>query len=231
MQVTQASFDIANTQQVTRIKANVYFDWNNDGQVALIGSGTVYGDRTGGEYDSGELTPGSKANPYTISNQQEWNDFAYSVYSGNNNYNENTYFKLLTDSIVIDTGNGGQHAGTKGTHNFGATVSIPSSGTGASSNIGYNFAGNISDGSDNTLSNAKHAFSGVFDGNGHYITINYVSGGYYRVSAFPNAADATFRNLTIKGKIQAASQMTGANGIANSAAYDVAGFVGKPLAV
>lgn len=229
VQVTQASFDIANTQQVTRIKANVYFDWNNDGQVALIGSGTVYGDRTGGEYDSGELTPGSKANPYTISNQQEWNDFAYSVYSGNNNYNENTYFKLLTDSIVIDTGNGGQHAGTKGTHNFGATVSIPSSGTGASSNIGYNFAGNISDGSDNTLSNAKHAFSGVFDGNGHYITINYVSGGYYRVSAFPNAADATFRNLTIKGKIQAASQMTGANGIANSAAYDVAGFVGKPF--
>lgn len=229
VQVTQASFDIANTQQVTRIKANVYFDWNNDGQVALIGSGTVYGDRTGGEYDSGELTPGSKANPYTISNQQEWNDFAYSVYSGNNNYNENTYFKLLTDSIVIDTGNGGQHAGTKGTHNFGVTVSIPSSGTGASSNIGYNFAGNISDGSDNTLSNAKHAFSGVFDGNGHYITINYVSGGYYRVSAFPNAANATFKNLTIKGKIQAASQMTGANDIANSAAYDVAGFVGKPF--
>lgn len=231
VQVTQASFDIANTQQVTRIKANVYFDWNNDGQVALIGSGTVYGDRTGGEYDSGELTPGSKANPYTISNQQEWNDFAYSVYSGNNNYNENTYFKLLTDSIVIDTGNGGQHAGTKGTHNFGATVSIPSSGTGASSNIGYNFAGNISDGSDNTLSNAKHAFSGVFDGNGHYITINYVSGGYYRVSAFPNAANATFKNLTIKGKIKAASQMTGANDIANSAAYDVAGFVGKPFGI
>ena len=231
VQVTQASFDIANTQQVTRIKANVYFDWNNDGQVALIGSGTVYGDRTGGEYDSGELTPGSKANPYTISNQQEWNDFAYSVYSGNNNYNKNTYFKLLTDSIVIDTGNGGQHAGTKGTHNFGVTVSIPSSGTGASSNIGYNFAGNISDGSDNTLSNAKHAFSGVFDGNGHYITINYVSGGYYRVSAFPNAANATFKNLTIKGKIQAASQMTGANDIANSAAYDVAGFVGKPFGI
>lgn len=231
VQVTQASFDIANTQQVTRIKANVYFDWNNDGQVALIGSGTVYGDRTGGEYDSGELTPGSKANPYTISNQQEWNDFAYSVYSGNNNYNENTYLKLLTNSIVIDTGNGGQHAGTKGTHDFGATVSIPSSGTGASSNIGYNFAGNISDGSDNTLSNAKHAFSGVFDGNGHYITINYVSGGYYRVSAFPNAANATFKNLTIKGKIQAASQMTGANDIANSAAYDVAGFVGKPFGI
>lgn len=222
VQVTQASFDIANTQQVTRIKANVYFDWNNDGQVALIGSGTVYGDRTGGEYDSGELTPGSKANPYTISNQQEWNDFAYSVYSGANNYS-GKYVKLLTDSIVINTGNGGQHAGTKGTHNFGATVSIPSSGTGAPNNIGYNFAGDIS--KDSNVNN----FRGTFDGNGHYITINYVSGGYYRVSAFPNAADATFRNLTIKGKIQAASQMTGANSIANSAAYDVAGFVGKPF--
>ena len=222
VQVTQASFDIANTQQVTRIKANVYFDWNNDGQVALIGSGTVYGDRTGGEYDSGELTPGSKANPYTISNQQEWNDFAYSVYSGANNYS-GKYVKLLTDSIVINTGNGGQHAGTKGTHNFGATVSIPSSGAGAPNNIGYNFAGDIS--KDSNVNN----FRGTFDGNGHYITINYVSGGYYRVSAFPNAADATFKNLTIKGKIQAASQMTGANDIANSAAYDVAGFVGKPF--
>ena len=222
VQVTQASFDIANTQQVTRIKANVYFDWNNDGQVALIGSGTVYGDRTGGEYDSGELTPGSKANPYTISSQKEWNDFAYSVYSGANNYS-GKYVKLLTDSIVIDTGNGGQHAGTKGTHNFGATVSIPSSGTGAPNNIGYNFAGDISH--DGNVNN----FHGTFDGNGHYITVEYGSGGFYRVSVFPNAAGATFRNLTIKGYIQAASQMTGANGIANSAAYDVAGFVGKPF--
>ena len=224
VQVTQASFDIANTQQVTRIKANVYFDWNNDGQVALIGSGTVYGDRTGGEYDSGELTPGSKANPYTISNQQEWNDFAYSVYSGTNNYS-GKYVKLLTDSIVINTGNGGQHVGTKGSLNFGATVSIPSSGTGAPDNIGYNFAGDIS--KDSNVNN----FRGTFDGNGHYITINYVSGGYYRVSAFPNAAYATFKNLTIKGKIQAARQMTGANGIADSAAYDVAGFVGKPFGI
>ena len=233
VQVTQASFDIANTQQVTRIKANVYFDWNNDGQVALIGSGTVYGDRTGGEYDSGELTPGSKANPYTISNQQEWNDFAYSVYSGANNYS-GKYVKLLTDSIVINTGNGGMHEGTKGSHNFGSVQAIPSAGQNAPltdangnavdrNNIGYNFAGDISH--DGNVNN----FHGTFDGNGHYITINYVSGGYYRVSAFPNAADATFRNLTIKGKIQAARQMTGANGIANSAAYDVAGFVGKPF--
>lgn len=233
VQVTQASFDIANTQQVTRIKANVYFDWNNDGQVALIGSGTVYGDRTGGEYDSGELTPGSKANPYTISNQQEWNDFAYSIYSGANNYS-GKYVKLLTDSIVINTGNGGMHEGTKGSHNFGSVQAIPSAGQNAPltdangnavdrNNIGYNFAGDISH--DGNVNN----FHGTFDGNGHYITVEYGSGGFYRVSVFPNAAGATFRNLTIKGYIQAASQMTGANGIANSAAYDVAGFVGKPF--
>lgn len=198
------------------IQAIVYFN-------GVIVGATVENKQQVGQYDSGELTPGSSATtPYAISNQQEWNDFAYSVYSGANNYS-GKYVKLLTDSIVINTGNGGQHAGTKGTHNFGATVSIPSSGTGAPNNIGYNFAGDIS--KDSNVNN----FRGTFDGNGHYITINYVSGGYYRVSAFPNAADATFRNLTIKGKIQAASQMTGANGIANSAAYDVAGFVGKPF--
>lgn len=234
VQVTQASFDIANTQQVTRIKANVYFDWNNDGQVALIGSGTVYGDRTGGEYDSGALTPGSKANPYTISNQQEWNDFAYSVYTGMDYTNK--YVKLLTNDIVINTGNNGNgmHEGTKGSHNFGSVQAIPSAGQNAPltdangnavdrNNIGYNFAGDISH--DGNVNN----FHGTFDGNGHYITVEYGSGGFYRVSVFPNAAGATFRNLTIKGYIQAASQMTGANGIANSAAYDVAGFVGKPF--
>lgn len=198
------------------IQAIVYFN-------GVIVGATVENKQQVGQYDSGELTPGSSATtPYTISNQQEWNDFAYSVYSGANNYS-GKYVKLLTDSIVINTGNGGQHAGTKGTHNFGATVSIPSSGTGAPNNIGYNFAGDIS--KDSNVNN----FRGTFDGNGHYITINYVSGGYYRVSAFPNAANATFKNLTIKGKIQAASQMTGANDIANSAAYDVAGFVGKPF--
>ena len=198
------------------IQAIVYFN-------GVIVGATVENKQQVGQYDSGELTPGSSATtPYTISNQQEWNDFAYSVYSGANNYS-GKYVKLLTDSIVINTGTGGQHAGTKGTHNFGATVSIPSSGTGAPNNIGYNFAGDIS--KDSNVNN----FRGTFDGNGHYITINYVSGGYYRVSAFPNAANATFKNLTIKGYIQAARQMTGANGIANSAAYDVAGFVGKPF--
>lgn len=215
--VTTANFN--GERQITKIVATVYFECNGNLPVVI---GSAYDDKRNiGGYDE-TFTPGSSTNPYTISSQKEWNDFAYSVYSGANNYS-GKYVKLLTDSIVINTGNGGQHAGTKGTHNFGATVSIPSSGTGAPNNIGYNFAGDIS--KDSNVNN----FRGTFDGNGHYITINYVSGGYYRVSAFPNAADATFRNLTIKGKIQAASQMTGANGIANSAAYDVAGFVGKPF--
>lgn len=215
--VTTANFN--SERQITKIVATVYFECNGNLPVVI---GSAYDDKRNiGGYDE-TFTPGSSTNPYTISSQKEWNDFAYSVYSGANNYS-GKYVKLLTDSIVINTGNGGQHAGTKGTHNFGATVSIPSSGTGAPNNIGYNFAGDISH--DGNVNN----FHGTFDGNGHYITVNYESGGFYRVSVFPNAANATFRNLTIKGKIQAASQMTGANGIANSAAYDVAGFVGKPF--
>lgn len=216
--VTTANFN--SERQITKIVATVYFECNDNLSVVI---GSAYDDKRNiGGYDE-SFTPGSSATtPYTISTQEEWNDFAFSIYSGANNYS-GKYVKLLTDRIVINTGNGGQHAGTKGTHNFGATVSIPSSGTGAPNNIGYNFAGDIS--KDSNVNN----FRGTFDGNGHYITINYVSGGYYRVSAFPNAANATFKNLTIKGKIQAAIQMTGANDIANSAAYDVAGFVGKPF--
>lgn len=230
--VTQANFDIANTKQVTYIKANVYFECN--GTLTVISDGVYLDLRKVGDYDSGTLTPGSQENPLTISNQKEWNDFAYSVYTGTDYTNK--YVKLLTNDIVINTGNNGSgmHEGTKGSHNFGSVQAIPSAGQNAPltdangnavdrNNIGYNFAGDISH--DGNVNN----FHGTFDGNGHYITVNYGSGGFYRVSVFPNAAGATFRNLTIKGYIQAASQMTGANGIANSAAYDVAGFVGKPF--
>ena len=203
VQVTQASFDIANTQQVTRIKANVYFDWNNDGQVALIGSGTVYGDRTGGEYDSGELTPGSKANPYTISNQQEWNDFAYSVYNGRTYVDTNgnrQYVKLLVDVMI-----------GRGYTNF-------------ANNSTYNFAGDVS--KDSNVNN----FRGIFDGNGHTITVSFSGIKQDRASVFPNASGAIFRNLTISGTIHSntASSDTDYAGKWN-AGYDVAGFVGKPF--
>lgn len=226
--VTTANFN--SERQITKIVATVYFECNGNLPVVI---GSAYDDKRNiGGYDE-TFTPGSSTNPYTISSQKEWNDFAYSVYSGANNYS-GKYVKLLTDSIVINTGNGGMHEGTKGSHNFGSVQAIPSAGQNAPltdangnavdrNNIGYNFAGDISH--DGNVNN----FHGTFDGNGHYITVEYGSGGFYRVSVFPNAAGATFRNLTIKGYIQAASQMTGANGIANSAAYDVAGFVGKPF--
>ena len=207
---------------VRYIQASVFYNWQDkDGNefYVLIGNGD--NSNFVGSYDK-ELTPGSKGNPFTISNQKEWNDFAHSVYSGTSYSGQ--YVKLLTDEIVIDNS---AHYGTASSTkklDFGTAVtSTPANGTAAGSNIGYNFAGDISKDSN------EHNFQGVFDGNGHYITVNYNSGGYHRVSVFPNAANAEFRNLTIKGSIMAASQMTGADGIANSAAYDIAAFVAKPF--
>lgn len=232
VEVVEAVFDVANTKQVKSIRANVYFDYKGDGTYLVsVGTGTdpKYNDeyKTGNDYYA-ELVPGSKENPFTISNQKEWNDFAYSVYSGTNYRGQ--YVKLLTDDIVIDNS---AHYGTASSTsklNFGTAVtSTPANGTGAGSNIGYNFAGDISKDSN------ENNFQGVFDGNGHYITINYNSGGYYRISVFPNAANAEFRNLTIKGFIMAASKMDGYGNestkdvVSKTAAYDVAGFVGKPF--
>lgn len=250
VEVVEAVFDVANTKQIKSIRANVYFDYKGDGTYLVsIGTGTdpKYNEeyKTGNDYYA-ELVPGSKENPFTISTQAEWNDFAYSVYSGANNYakyrdncstcqNDETYYhkqyvKLLTSDIVIDNS---AHYGTASSTrklNFGTAVtSTPANGTGAESNIGYNFAGDIS-----KVSNENN-FQGVFDGNGHYITINYDSGGYYRISVFPNAANAEFRNLTITGSIMAASKTDGYGNettkdvVSKTAAYDVAGFVGKPF--
>ncbi len=250
VEVVEAVFDVANTKQIKSIRANVYFDYKGDGTYLVsIGTGTdpKYNEeyKTGNDYYA-ELVPGSKENPFTISTQAEWNDFAYSVYSGANNYakyrdncstcqNDETYYhkqyvKLLTSDIVIDNS---AHYGTASSTsklNFGTAVtSTPANGTGAGSNVGYNFAGDISKDS------GEHNFQGVFEGNGHYITINYDSGGYHRVSVFPNAANAEFRNLTITGSIMAASKMDGYGNettkdvVSKTAAYDVAGFVGKPF--
>lgn len=250
VEVVEAVFDVANTKQIKSIRANVYFDYKGDGTYLVsIGTGTdpKYNEeyKTGNDYYA-ELVPGSKENPFTISTQAEWNDFAYSVYSGANNYakyrdncstcqNDETYYhkqyvKLLTSDIVIDNS---AHYGTASSTsklNFGTAVtSTPANGTGAGSNIGYNFAGDISKDSN------ENNFQGVFDGNGHYITINYDSGGYYRISVFPNAANAEFRNLTITGSIQAASKTDGYGNettkdvVSKTAAYDIAGFVGKPF--
>lgn len=232
--VTTANFN--SERQITKIVATVYFECNDNLSVVI---GTTYDEKRNiGGYDE-TFTPGSSATtPYTISSQKEWNDFAYSVYSGANNYSDK-YVKLLTDSIVINTGNGGQHAGTKGTHNFGTETTNSGEGAYATDNVGYNFAGSISN------SNlGGQSFQGYFDGNGHSIEIRYDGGNYHNVSVFPNANGATFKNLTITGSIKAGDKTTEWKkewqntfiGIGTyyakmeyKAASNIAGFVGKPL--
>lgn len=231
--VTTANFN--SERQITKIVATVYFECNDNLSVVI---GSAYDDKRNiGGYDE-TFTPGSSTNPYTISSQKEWNDFAYSIYSGANNYS-GKYVKLLTDSIVINTGNGGQHAGTKGTHNFGTETTNSGEGAYATDNVGYNFAGSISN------SNlGEQSFQGYFDGNGHSIEIRYDGGNYHNVSVFPNANGATFKNLTITGSIKAGDKATEWKkewqntfiGIGTyyakmeyKAASNIAGFVGKPL--
>ena len=231
--VTTANFN--SERQITKIVATVYFECNGNLPVVI---GSAYDDKRNiGGYDE-TFTPGSSTNPYTISSQKEWNDFAYSVYSGANNYS-GKYVKLLTDRIVINTGTGGQHAGTKGTHNFGTETTNSGEGAYATDNVGYNFAGSISN------SNlGGQSFQGYFDGNGNSIEIEYVGGNYHNVSVFPNATGATFKNLTITGSITAGDKTTEWKkewqntfiGIGTyyakmeyKAASNIAGFVGKPL--
>ena len=231
--VTTANFN--SERQITKIVATVYFECNGNLPVVI---GSAYDDKRNiGGYDE-TFTPGSSTNPYTISSQKEWNDFAFSIYSGANNYS-GKYVKLLTDSIVINTGTGGQHAGTKGTHNFGTETTNSGEGAYATDNVGYNFAGSISN------SNlGGQSFQGYFDGNGKSIEIEYVGGNYHNVSVFPNATGATFKNLTITGSITAGDKTTEWKkewqntfiGIGEyyakmeyKAASDIAGFVGKPL--
>jgi len=77
-----------------------------------------------------------------------------------------------------------------------------------------NLAGDISQGASG--SSVSNNFRGTFDGNGHYITINITGSSAARLSLFPNAQGATFKNLTVKGSISTSN-------------YDVAAFVAKPF--
>lgn len=255
VEVTQAIYETEGTKptyQVTHIKANIYFDYDGDGHYISIGTGNVEpNNRIGGEYDSGEIIPGSSAeNPLTISSQEEWNDFAWSIYTGANDY-EGKYVKLL-ENITIEKKT--EHKGTKVNHNF-ASVSTPNSYSeadpkNANSNMGYNFAGNISQGSseveivtvDGVLGAKTPSFKGHFDGNGHKIEIsvneNVGTDYYHRMSAFPNAginasSKTTFKNLTIYGTIIAgdATAVWDRDDMpwTYNSAYDIAGFVGKPF--
>lgn len=211
-----------NEGQIKKLTAVIYFKYQN----TLVKVGETGNYRIGDynkEYSNDSI--GSKENPIIISTQAQWNEFAYSIYTGQKDY-KNQYIRLTTDITISN----GTHNDTNGNKlDFGAVASVPSNGSDASTNIGYNFAGNISQGSGDTLANSKMSFKGNFDGTGHRITINYTSGGYHRVSVFPNAgSDPTtlnqtvFKNLTITGNINGGTNTT-------NAGYDMAGFVGKPF--
>ena len=227
--VTTANFN--SERQITKIVATVYFECNGNLSVVI---GSAYDDKRNiGGYDE-TFTPGSSTNPYTISSQKEWNDFAYSVYSGAKDY-AGEYVKLLTNITINNTT---AHMGTASSStplNF-STECTPNNNSddikNAKSNLGYNLAGNISQGSSavnriyfgtsTTLSTTTPSFKGTFDGNGNTIDIQYTSGGYHRISVFPNAANATFKNLTINGTIAAGTNTS-------NSGYDIAAFVGKPF--
>ena len=226
--VTTANFN--SERQITKIVATVYFECNGNLPVVI---GSAYDDKRNiGGYDE-TFTPGSST-PYTISSQKEWNDFAYSVYSGAKDY-AGEYVKLLTNITINNTT---AHMGTASSStplNF-STECTPNNNSddikNAKSNLGYNLAGNISQGSSavnriyfgtsTTLSTTTPSFKGTFDGNGNTIDIQYTSGGYHRISVFPNAANATFKNLTINGTIAAGTNTS-------NSGYDIAAFVGKPF--
>lgn len=242
--VTTANFN--SERQITKIVATVYFECNGNLPVVI---GSAYDDKRNiGGYDE-TFTPGSSTNPYTISSQKEWNDFAYSVYSGAKDY-EGEYVKLLTNITINNTT---AHMGTASSStplNF-STECTPNNNSddnkNAKSNLGYNLAGNISQGSSavnriyfgtsTTLSTTTPSFKGTFDGNGHTIEINVNTGTTkvyaHRMSVFPNASNATFENLTITGEIIGGDSTATFNSSSESwsynSAYDIAGFVGKPF--
>lgn len=212
---------VNNEGQIKKLTAVIYFKYQN----MLIKVGEIGNYRIGGydkEYDNNTI--GTQGNPIIISSQADWNEFAYSIYTGKKNYKEQ--FVRLTADIKIDNG---IHLDTEGgVLDFGKTANA-SVATNAKTNVGYNFAGSIAIGAGSTIDDENKSFQGTFDGNGHTIEIDYTSGGYNRVSVFPNAgANSTndkqtvFKNLTIKGEINGGTNK-------NDAGYDMAGFVGKPF--
>ena len=212
---------VNNEGQIKKLTAVIYFKYQN----TLIKVGEIGNYRIGGydkEYDNNTI--GTQGNPIIISSQADWNEFAYSIYTGKKNYKGQ--FVRLTADIKVDST---IHLDTKGVKlDFGATANATVA-TNATTNVGYNFAGSIAIGAGSTIDDANKSFQGTFDGNGHTIEIDYTSGGYNRVSVFPNAgANSTkdkqtvFKNLTIKGTINGGTNK-------NDAGYDMAGFVGKPF--
>lgn len=197
--------------KVIGVWANLYFTVN--GKSVVVGAYQRNGQipTVGNKEDAGYIEsfePGSAESPYIINTQEEWNEFAHSVYSGKKYVTTSgaRQYVRLTKDIVI---NANGHVGTD------------NNSLDFTNNGGYNFAGDFSQ------DNANSSFQGEFDGNGHTITVTFAMNQANRASVFPNASGAVFRNLTIAGYIQSASQETGANDVYKTAGYDVAGFVGK----
>lgn len=197
--------------KVIGVWANLYFTVN--GKSVVVGAYQRNGQipTVGNKEDAGYIEsfePGSAESPYIINTQEEWNEFAHSVYSGKKYVTTSgaRQYVRLTKDIVI---NANGHVGTD------------NNSLDFTNNGGYNFAGDFSQ------DNANSSFQGEFDGNGHTITVTFAMNQANRASVFPNASGAVFRNLTIVGKIQSASQANGANDVYKTAGYDVAGFVGK----
>lgn len=190
-EVTEATYN-GTGNNISALEANAMFTPSTGATAVKIG-----------EY-SNTFSTGSSATPFIIATQKDWDDFAYSIYSGTRNY-KGLSVKLVTDGIVIKSAT---------SHN----------GNSFSSNGNYNFAGLLSIGGNSTLTAAEQnkVFQGTFDGGGHTITVNFSSTSYARASVFPNAMNATFKNLTIAGTINAATSY-------KVAAYDIAGFVAKPF--
>ena len=213
-----------NEGQIKKLTAVIYFKYAN----TLVKVGET-GNYRIGDYDKDYSNDsiGSKENPIIISTQAQWNEFAYSVYTGQKDY-KNQYIRLTTDIIIsVD-----KHVDTNGDELDFTAETTPnkssSDSKNAKSNLGYNFAGNIAQGGDNNLSvvtvggvrgKVTSAFKGTFEGNGHKITIRYNSGGYHRISAFPNA-NASFYDLTIDGYIYSGNN-------SSNSGYDIAAFVSK----
>lgn len=197
--------------KVIGVWANLYFTANGksvvvgayqrDGQIPTVSNKEDAG-------YIGSFDPGSAESPFIISSQADWNEFAYSIYTGKKNYKGQFVRLSLTNNNKIEI-NANGHVGTD------------NNSLDFTNNGGYNFAGDFSQ------DNANSSFQGEFDGNGHTITVTFAMNQANRASVFPNASGAVFRNLTIAGKIQSASQDTGANDVYKTAGYDVAGFVGK----
>ncbi|MEG2688060.1 MAG: hypothetical protein RSA24_02705, partial [Clostridia bacterium] len=137
---------------------------------------------------------GSEAAPNIINSFAEWQAFCYAIRNTSGGYGAGQFYKL---------GDGWDNSNTITTID--------------------DLAGNVAEGETDM---PQHYFSGTFDGNGKTININLplaaTAGNTKRLSLFPNAAGATFKNLTLAGEITTQSDDS-------SQGYDVAGFVGKPF--